>query len=261
VAQYIPILLLPVSLVCTKGKFHDRVKCSILFIVFVAVAVIPWAGRNYMRYGAWALTTQLGHNMLYDNASLLESNRTHTPLAEVQGRLMGVIDRMNISNPFEKSTVQTKYAVSLMREHPIDYVLIHVRGMVNLYLSPDTRPILNLMGRKPSEFPDGFVITSSLRTKMQAFFKYKSSLEIFMGLFLILLWIVVYLCTIGGFIGLFREREWAVFIVLLGTVVYFTIIVGPIGYSRLKLPIIPVYSVVAAYFLLLPQSRLGPFER
>ncbi len=249
VGQYLPCLLLFIIFACPDGNRTYRLKTGIVFIVCVMVAVVPWFGRNYSKYGAWALNTQLGQNMLYCNASLMESNRTHTPLPEVQKRLMGTVDRMGITNPYEKSAAQSKYALSLLGRHPVDYALVHLRGMVNMYISPDTRPICDVIGIVPSKFPDGFVVTSSLFSKIYAFFKYKSILEILIGSYIIVMSIALYLLSIAGFIILYQRKHWVILILSLATIGYFTIIAGPIGYGRLKLPIIPVYMLVAAYGL------------
>jgi hypothetical protein len=52
------------------------------------------------------------------------------------------------------------------------------------------------------------------------------------------------LAAIGVF-WLVKKREWTILVVLITTLAYYVILPGPKGYARFRIPIIPIYLVLA----------------
>ena len=259
IVQYFPLMLVFILMFSLRRHISERIKACGIMIVGVLIVVSPWLCRNYLQYDTLALTTQKGESILLYNIALMESFRTQRPFDEVREEFTRTVDKVcsssGITNPFEISNIQLEYANTYLKRNPLLYMLIHVRGMINLYISPDTRQISNLLGIKSYGFPDGFIAVSSFKEKVIAFFKYKPLFEISMGVYITCLSIFVYLCTLAGFFMLYQHKQWLVLILFLSTLCYFTILTGPIGYSRYKVPIIPIYTIIGAYGLYSAMSH------
>jgi hypothetical protein len=154
------------------------------------------------------------------------------------------------SDPYKISNAQFEYGKNYIMQNWRTYSFLHLRGMINFYLSPESRRICTLLGIEKYGFPDGFLTTSSFKDKVVSYFRYKPVPEIAIGMYIFALSGFVYFFTIIGFIKLAQQREWFIIALFLLTMLYFTFLPGPLGEGRQRVPIVPVYTAIASYGLL-----------
>lgn len=165
---------------------------------------------------------------------------------EIKNITPGLPDQMIVSG----HDGQFEYGKNYIMQNWRTYSFLHLRGMINFYLSPESRRICTLLGIEKYGFPDGFLTTSSFKDKVVSYFRYKPVPEIAIGIYILALSGFVYFFTIIGFIKLAQQREWFIIALFLLTMLYFTFLPGPLGEGRQRVPIVPVYTAIASYGLL-----------
>ena len=213
------------------------------------MALSPWLWRNTFKYNAPALSTVTGYNLLFYNAAFTLSVASGQPIEKVRGDLEKRVDAVarknEVSNPFVQERLYQDLGLKIIRENIRQYTWLHLKGMVNIFISPDSRLICNLLGIEPYRFPDGTLLSTSLIQKIRLFFSYKPKPEIAIGLFVI----VLLMCSYGGVCiavaKLIAEKRYLLLVSILGIILYFSVLSGgPVGEARFRIPIIPIYLLL-----------------
>jgi 4-amino-4-deoxy-L-arabinose transferase-like glycosyltransferase len=250
IAQYLVIIFVPIILTMPPLQgLRRKALTSAIFVLSFCVALSPWLGRNYFKYNALGLSTVKGYSLLFYNAAFTLSIASGQPIEKVRGNLekrMDAVTRKNeVGNPFAQERLYRDLGLKIIRENIKQYTWLHLRGMMNIFISPDSRLISNLLGIEPYRFPDGTLLSTSLAQKIRLFFAYKPKPEIAIGLFVI----VLLMCSYGGVCiavaNLIAEKRYLLLISILGVILYFSVLSGgPVGEARFRIPIIPVYLLL-----------------
>ena len=118
----------------------------------------------------------------------------------------------------------------------------HVLGMVNMYLSLGHRQLLEMSGFETSKGGKKCALSSPKRL-----LKSSTTQEIIFATWLILFLVFCYVFTFYGIFSLLKMKEYFSLFLFLGLIFYFTFLTGIGGLPRLKIPVVPFYSMLAAY--------------
>lgn len=204
IAQFIPVVIAPLAW-----------KTAIVALMVLA----PWIGRNYVVHNSPFFTTHASYNLQSCNGPILRSY-------------------------MDGSAVQGQTDEGYIFRHPIEYAVIHARGIVNTLILPNTRQICNFMGWQYKAYPEGYVATSTAVDKARAYLT-KPIHEILIGLAIMIPTLTLLCLSIPGFIALYQiDRRIA--LVLLVSIASLVILPGPVGDGRFRVPIMPFVAILTA---------------
>jgi 4-amino-4-deoxy-L-arabinose transferase-like glycosyltransferase len=250
IAQYLVFIFVPIILAMPPlREMRRRVLLSAIFVLSFCLALSPWLWRNYSKYHTLGLSTVTGYNLLFYNAAFTVSIASSRPIEEVRDdlekRTDAVTRKDEVNNPFLQERLYQDLGLKIMQENIKLYTWLHLKGMVNIFISPDSRLISNLLGIEPYRFADGTLLSTSLIQKIRLFFFYKPKPEIAIGLFVIVLLICSYSGVCIAVAKLVAEKRYLVLISILGIILYFSVLSGgPVGEARFRIPIIPIYLLL-----------------
>lgn len=250
IAQYLVFIFAPIILIMPPlQNMRRKILISAIFILSFCVALSPWLWRNYFKYNALGLSTVKGYSLLFYNAAFTLSIASGQPIEKVRDDLEKRVDAITkekgVSNPFMRSRFCQDLGLKIIRENIRQYTWLHLRGMINIFITPDTRLISDFLGIEPYRFPDGTLLSSSLMQKIRFFFAYKPRLEIAIGLFVIVLLMCSYGAVCIAVANLLAEKRYFLLISILGVILYFSVLSGgPVGEARFRIPVIPVYLLL-----------------
>ena len=129
-----------------------------------------------------------------------------------------------------------------MKSNKLLFAKQHIQGMINMYLSLGHRQLLEQLGFVSSEGGKKYAPSSFNRL-----WNASTSQEFIFATWLILFLIFCYLFAATGIFSMLKAKEYFALVLLLGFIFYFTFLSGIAGSPRLKIPIVPFYSILAGY--------------
>ena len=119
---------------------HRKLKAKIVFIILFLLPVLPWMVRNYIVYQSPMISSLQGFNLLFLNASLLESEESGVSIEEVQANFSQKLPNSN--NPLELASCAQKMGLDRILKSPIRYAYIHLRGSIWMLLTTKSDDII-----------------------------------------------------------------------------------------------------------------------
>jgi hypothetical protein len=249
-AQYVPILLVAAALCRFGWPWPRRLALGVVTVLAFVLTISPWLLRNHQQFGAVGLATVKGETLLNWQAAFFIAWRDHKPVQQVrkelaaQARDAGWVDG---GNPFENAAIQEKVALRHIQAQPLPYAAAMLRGMGFMYLNVGSDKIAKKLGLADPDAPK-----SSLRNEatplavIERAWREKGPAQLALGAGLAAMNLLQYtLALIGLWIAL-RDRRYrwlALFIMLL--VAYFTVTSGVSAEARYKMPVTPLYLLLA----------------
>ncbi len=201
--------------------------------------------RNYKEYSRIGFSTISSANLYLFNAVITKSNSTDKNTKQIADEFKNIAINAGASkqnNPFDNAHIIKLLGEKYVKTNTLLFAKQHVLGMVNMYLSLGHRQLLEMSGFETSEGGKKYALSSPERL-----LEYSTTQEIIFATWLIFFLIFCYLfATIGAFY-MIKRKEYFALVLLLGIIFYFTFLTGIAGSPRLRIPIVPFYSIIAGY--------------
>ena len=240
----------------TLGRVFGEV---VLFIVVFTLVISPWMIRNKNLYGYWSLSAIGGRSICSHYAAYLKSDLEGISVARAQEYFNDELRAYK--NPFISSSNCQRKAIKYILSNLGSYIPLHLKGTLNMFLGVGRADILYLLGK---EVPGRDFLQGNLATKIVEELK-NSKNQYFLVPLLAIRQLFEYLFLLVGVVALLamknaRDKKiYALLIILF--IAYFTVLIGPIGYSRFRIPIVPLYLILSSYGLMVIinkfRHRLG----
>jgi len=267
ITLYLPILLVVVFLVRFREDLLRGFKRYALVVCCFMLVLMPWLARNYRSFGVLQLNSSQGDTFLFYNVAYLRARVEGVTYAEARKELeqevQDEVEKRNL-NPMERSAFYQRRAVEEILQHPLDYAIVHLSGVVPLLTFPNTNVAAYMLGIPASRtnFIANFLTrgltanASEFRKVYTEFLKSSEGQLIFILALLIEVGALVgtYLLTVYGLWTSQRRRKLAAIAVLGTVLLYLALATGPVGRGRFRVPMMPYLYLLASHGL---HSFLG----
>jgi 4-amino-4-deoxy-L-arabinose transferase-like glycosyltransferase len=261
IALFFPaIILVLLAFLHTKERRNLLVSCGI-FLVVVSAVLTPWYLRSYIIAGKPILSTINSINLLFYNAASLDADITSRSLEQQQEiyneRVQEILEEMNVSGTeYHLSTIYSEMAKKIILEHPVQYLLVHLKYDVRNFL-PGMAGALEILAPLDEGGRDGAEILKKegLNSVLSIYFGDKWANLFILAPFIIILGIV-YFADLIGIIVLINQRKWFILGMLLLPIAYYLLIPGAPSNSRFRVPVMPYMSILAGIGIVTMVSRM-----
>jgi hypothetical protein len=235
-----------------------RLKLPIAGSLFMPVTILALCFYNQQVTGYFHYSSIKTYNLYDYNTKGLLANLYGTEYANKTIKEMIKTDQ-DFSGLAERTKHIEKESYAIIRQHPVFYGWLHLRGMVNFFLDPGRYDLVNFL--PPLQTKNEFSFFGTLREKgISGIGTYLSRLPVGLTFYLGLNFLMNLVTTAGLILFAFNRRfnlALRIFIPLL--VIYISAASGPIGCSRFKEPI--YFLMVIATVLELEKFFLKQKER
>lgn len=250
IAQYVPLLFVLAMVVILRRNIRSVVQYTLIAVLFLSIAVLPWLYRNYVSFGSLSLSTSGDFNLLVLNAAPIEAERVgHQSVKDVKELLLAEARSLVVQdgrspedlNPFELARYQRKVAIKYLKQMPLSVVRHSLSGIFRLFMGLSTGDYGTILQISPKESSFEAPLYPNLLDLVRQWFLHRTLEEKVLGLYSITYLVTTYaLLILGLYVAWVRgDRRFAV--ICVGMVLYFSILTGAAGRPRLKLPLIPFY--------------------
>jgi len=249
IAVYFPVVLLLFILWEHRQDFRQWMVSSVIFSFMVLICVFPWIVRNDRVVGVPVVSTITGDSLYFYSANALLAYQQQIGFFESQQVLYPALDQAlldaNLQNiESNRYNMEVHMAREIILKEPVTYLYVHLRDSMKIFL-PGTASLRDALGQTDQNL-DLWDLwqTQGLFSSLKEYFRQTYGVQLILLPFVILL---VITCLLGfwGIWVLLRNRNWFELLFLSVPVFYFILLSGPGSYSRFRIPIMPVLSVLA----------------
>ncbi len=248
---YYPIGITILLIICYRDTIIQKIKVVATFGIISYSLAFSWMLNNYQTYGYFQISSLQGVNLLLYHAAYAEAHKTNRPIDSIRVDFLNEVKKErkdSVTNPFEFSSMCQAHAVKYLGQNVKHYLEAYFQGIVLMYCQLSTVEVMETVGKPATRVSEELFITKSFITKIKLFFKLKSSAEIYIGLLILVTLIIYYSGILLGLFYLVKERRFGfIYLLILAIMFYFTAITGPMGLVRYRMPMIPFYSMLAAF--------------
>lgn len=222
-------------------KFKKTVVFTFAFLFIVSL----WFFRNYQEYNRFGFSTISSSNLYMFNALITESNSTEKSTKQIEDKFRDNVINAGVSkqnNPFDNAQVIKTLGKEYVKANKVLFAKQHVQGMVNMYVSLGHRQMLKQLGFVSSEGGKRYAPSSFSRL-----WNNSTSQEFIIVAWLILFLTFCYVFTFYGIFSMLKAKEYFPLFIIFGLIFYFTLLTGIAGSPRLRIPVVPFYSILTAY--------------
>ena len=254
VLQYLVIivfLFILIWLICEhllKKKQKNIFKIAwgpVAFLAIFMLVLSPWQLRNFYEYNYYSLSSIAGYNLLTYNAATAKAVKENIELGMARKRLEKNLNLENIKNPFYKSVKQQEIALSYIKNNLKSYLVLHFKGVVNMFLGTEKNKLMHILDLKIEEHPST-VLKESFKDRILRVIE-TSKKEFFISPILVAIQFLEYFLAIIGLVILCLKKRWFYVIFLLLIILYFINTSGIVARPRFKIPIVPFYLILSGY--------------
>jgi len=195
------------------------------------------------------VSTITGDSLYFYSANALLAYQQQIGFFESQQVLYPALDQAlldaNLQNiESNRYNMEVHMAREIILKEPVTYLYVHLRDSMKIFL-PGTASLRDALGQTDQNL-DLWDLwqTQGLFSSLKEYFRQTYGVQLILLPFVILL---VITCLLGfwGIWVLLRNRNWFELLFLSVPVFYFILLSGPGSYSRFRIPIMPVLSVLA----------------
>lgn len=233
-----------------------------VFLFICAVLLGAWQVRNYATTGYWGFSGIFDRSMYYAQAASLLAEQEGKPefqsaWDELDGRLAAQVGRdANLSD--ELRYMRSAGLKAVLRA-PLQYLQIHVKGMVKTLAGLEAHTFLRLLNPMPGQ-PEGWDSLIHGKGLMRSLIEDRSGASIAVFVVIALLaGVLAALYVFSAFAFISRTIPWTMPVLMLMTVAAYILVItgGPHGYSRYRHGIMPIICIFAGYGLAMLWRRYG----
>lgn len=237
IGVFLAAAMLPVF--AWSGRAYGIRKRFVLYLLLNLSALLLiglWLLRNYLTFGGMDISSVGAVNLYFHRAAAIQALIEHSDEATVRARWEREFARLSTGWSEEQQIAWLNArALEMIGEHPSEYAIVYTAGLLRMFGS-ERDSLADLLGWEHTS---------------QA-----TSLLVSIGWAQLL---AVYALAIVGLVAAWRKtNQRRAAILLLTCFSYFVVTAGPEAYSRFRVPVMPVISVVAGYGLMLSYRTLGP---
>lgn len=242
---FFPFSMIILLFILLRSK---SLKAVLLTGAICYIILFGWGLRNYLVSKYFGISSVSSINTYRYNACALESKITGEPFSQMQKEFDSRLSALKTQK--EQAEYASREGWRIILEHPLEYVVIHLRISLNtLLLSPGdfTRAFGLQLGDK------GTLAVINSKGMIEGIkFYFKGNI----GLFLVLLPLTILLCIqyllsiLGAIKALkFRKDEFLFVSLLVLCALYFIFVGGPASTPRFRIPAEGIIFIFASYGL------------
>ena len=229
-----------------------RFRSAIVFAVASAMIIMPWLARNYFKTGYRGFAGVADYNLFYYNArALMQSDRSIVISSTAQRlieenpiRESSPPDYARLNNPAFLSLCRSE-GMKIICRHPGRYLLVHLRGMQNIFL-PAATDVLEIAGLTTGMKGTLEVIRQEgLWAGVKHYFADKPW-AIWLCLPMVLITLVKFVFAMVGLVRCAIRRIGFDFWLMVAVGVSLILLPGPAGHPRFRVPIAAIISIISA---------------
>lgn len=265
IAILLPVVLAGTLLVGTDLKARSVAGQLCLFGITTILVVTPWIWHNARGIGVRTLSSVSSVNLLFYYAARVEADLRDIPdqlaRTELNRQLVERL-RQQGSPDIEanRTRASTAMAMSIIREHPLRFVLLNLRSDLRS-LIPDLATPGDIVGLKTGEKGTMAVFRRQGVRAAVAHFLRDQSWFIWVVLTLATLLFVALMSALLGAWLLLRARAWYPALMLLLPSAYLLLMPGAAATARFKVPALPYLSILAGVGLVSVATDLRQRSR
>ncbi|MCF6333152.1 MAG: glycosyltransferase family 39 protein [Draconibacterium sp.] len=245
IAIFLPIVYIAIIFFFDKHSVTLKfIKTGILSISFLLIISL-WMVRNYNEYNRFGFSAISSANLYLFNAVITQSNSTDKSTQQIEKEFNKKAINAGVSkhnNPFENAQIIENLGKEYVISNKLLFAKQHLLGMLNMYLSLGHRQLLDRLG---------FVTSAGGKKYSQSNFRRllnnSTNVEINFAFWLIAFLIFCYVFALYGIFSMLKTKEYFSLLLFLGLLFYFTFLTGIGGSPRLRIPLSPFYTILAAY--------------
>lgn len=249
IALYFPLVSFVIILAYKKLSWFSRFKAGLIFLLFFIIAISGWMYRNQDKYNVLSISSIQGYNLLFYNVAKTEATRTKTNFEDIQRKLREkAISRGTNKNidAFEREKIYKEMAFQYIKNNFLRYAIAHIKGSLNMLKGIGLGHYYKMLGIEMSgaRFSD-FKSESLLKWFVNVIFNVPLH-EIMLKIsdYFHLFFYFNLMLFVFGSISLIRKNCGYFLFIISIVMLYFILITGPVGYSRYRMPIIPLYVII-----------------
>jgi hypothetical protein len=199
---------------------------SLALLAGTAVLTVPWALRNRLTGGGFALSSVPAINLYYHRAGAVVADAAGIS-REAARRQLTV--RLEGEAPEARDALMSTWGLQIIRSDPWRYARLHLQGVLHM-LGPDPTPVFQLLGWLGSDGEPSARRPTAWRGLL--------AIE---GLFLV----VLYAAAAAGVWRAAHAGAWWLVAPAVVTIAYALAVGGPEVYSRFRVPLMPCFAWLA----------------
>jgi hypothetical protein len=205
--------------------------------------------RNYHKYSVLSVSSIQGYNLLFYNVAKTESIRAKKNFKDIQSTLRNkAVSRETNKNidQFQKEKIYKEMAFQYIKNNFFYYAITHIEGGINVLKGISLGHYYKMLGIRMSGARFGdfksknilewFVSVLANIPAHEILFKISGRFHPFFYFNLIVF--------VSGGISMIRKNCRYYLFTISIIMLYFISITGPVGYSRYRMPITPLYVIV-----------------
>jgi 4-amino-4-deoxy-L-arabinose transferase-like glycosyltransferase len=241
----VPLVLLYLGIGITQRWRRSQLLLAMALLVLPFLLLIGgWQVRNYLLTGSAQYSSVEGVNLLYRRGAAIVALQEDMDLQEARSQLWEESKPQEEPLPRRWTAVDDarwkQEGMALIWRHPLLFIRSQLPGAVLLMATPGEGELLRMLGLPIGE----------IRSPLDYLNRFHMPLAVFMSLFALLYLAIVYCGLLSWWWH--RLRNWRFSSIHLFTwivVLYFVAVSAGQGYSRFRVPIMPILVLYAAHGL------------
>lgn len=269
--QYLIIIYaLLILLYATQKKL--KLRYATILTIFYLLSVSPWAMRNYLIYNRFVLSNTMDHNALilssfyteFQNSALprdtiingfLKQVKAAAP-ANLKDEMPTNLNELNRRQSFEHTDVFAIVAKNYLMSHKKEFLLAQISGAINLHINMGTEQFMLRLHQETRRWDIKDKVGLGTFAMAKKFFATKTTVEICLGLFILLLLGIVYVFTAIGIYFTVKQKNFYLLIFCLLNVAYYVALSSIYPTPRFRNPFMPFYILLASYGIFYLRQNL-----
>jgi 4-amino-4-deoxy-L-arabinose transferase-like glycosyltransferase len=236
---FIPVLII----ILQNRPVSRKLVLAGVTIIGLVLIISPFQLRNLRDYGHYSLSTISG-NVLFQSTVKAKARHDDTHFYQAMDD-MKLPTRDEISNPFDLSKSKKTTGLKSAREHPIDFAVLYVQGLISFMIGTEKSSYLYVIFNQDPPVLDS---PHNAETFFERIIRNIKDIkkEYFLTPILIVKLLIEYVAIALGLIILLRRKQKTMALLFVLTIVYFILATGFMGRApRYKIPVLPVYAMLA----------------
>lgn len=258
VLQYLPFALTLFLLIWCAFSWKKKVINSIIIISLSYLIMLPWMHRNYSKFNHFSMCSISGLSLFFNSVPLTEATLTKQNFDSIGNRNLRILIQQypNATHiptftgemwqhaTFENEDYYKKFAKEYLSTHKVAFAKATSLGMVRMMINMGTQNFLEkLHVKNQHRWNYNQRYTLGLWQQFKLFFATKTTIEIALGVFVLLFLSVCYFFYFIGLIACLQQRK-IIALLFIGCMFYFLLIYGILPVVRYKLPITMMYAPI-----------------
>ena len=234
---------------------NGRLREAVLAMTFVAVCFSPlaaWQVRNYMLTGYGGFAAIAESDLYFCHGLSIVAHQSGKPLKQLRSEMGACDDQLfkSLHPELRDADQAAKFrylkteGCRLLRGNILTYAKIHAAGTLNLAIDSGAVTLLCVLDRYPKE---GLV---PLSNDIRGLFR-RAQLDPAQHCYLrwafrVALGLIYCACALGLVVA-WHRLSWQWTLVLVTSAYFLALSGGPLGYCRLRHPVMPVICILAGY--------------